>query len=73
MKTRLMEAFTDEIETKNTRAVKGIIRKKRKLWSSHRVLGSQLEGCGFVPRPMLDRIDVKAMPGQFLLVPGHLP
>ncbi len=58
-----MEAFTDEIETKNTRAVKGIIRKKRKLWSSHRVLGSQLEGCGFVPRPMLDGSGVKAMPG----------
>jgi len=33
------------------------------LWSSGRALGSQLEGCGFDPRPMLDGSGVKAMQG----------
>ncbi len=36
---------------------------KRKLWSSSRALGSQSEGRGFYPRPMLDGSGVKAMPG----------
>jgi hypothetical protein len=36
---------------------------QRKLWSSGRVLGSQSEGCGFDPRPMLNGNGVKAMPG----------
>ncbi len=37
---------------------------QRKLWSSGRVLSSQLElkGRGFDPRPMLDGIGIKAMP-----------
>jgi len=33
------------------------------MWSSGRVLGSQSEGRGFDPRPMLDGSGVKAMPG----------
>jgi len=34
-----------------------------KLWSSGRVLGSQSEGRGFDPHPMLDGNGVKTMPG----------
>ncbi len=40
-----------------------IIDSERKLWSSGRVLGSQLESRGFDPCPMLDGSGVKAMPG----------
>jgi len=36
----------------------------RKLWSSGRALGSQLDGCGFDPLPVLDGSGVKAMPGS---------
>jgi len=36
---------------------------KQKLWSSSRALGSQSEGHGFDPCPMLDGSGVKAMPG----------
>jgi len=36
----------------------------RKLWSSGRVLGLQLEGRGFDPRTMLDGSCVKAIPGE---------
>ncbi len=32
---------------------------ERKLWSSGRALGSQSEGCGFHPCPMLDGSGVK--------------
>jgi len=35
---------------------------KQKLWSSDRALGSQSEGCGCDPCPMLDGSGVKAMP-----------
>ncbi len=45
--------------------VQTIYNCKRKLWSSGRALGSQLEGCGFDPCPMLDGSGVKAMPGSF--------
>jgi len=34
----------------------------RKLWSSGRALGSQSEGRGFDPLPMLDGSGVKATP-----------
>jgi hypothetical protein len=34
------------------------------LWSSGRALGSQSEGCGFDPFPMLDGSGIKAMPGS---------
>jgi hypothetical protein len=37
---------------------------QRKLWSSGRALGSQLEVHGFDPCPMLDGSGVKAMPGS---------
>jgi len=37
---------------------------KQKLWSSGRVLGSQLEGRGIDPHPMFDGSGVKAMPGS---------
>jgi len=37
---------------------------QRKLWSSGRALGSQSEGRGFNPRPMLDGSGVKAMLGS---------
>ncbi len=37
---------------------------KRKLWSSGRILGSQLEGRGINPRPMLYGSGVKAMSGS---------
>jgi len=37
---------------------------KQKLWFSGRALGSQSEGRGFNPRPMLDGSGVKAMPGS---------
>ncbi len=37
---------------------------QQKLGSSGRALGSQSEGCGFDPRPMLDGSGVKAMPGS---------
>jgi len=37
-----------------------------KLWSSGRALGSQSEGRGFDPCPMLDGSGVKAMPGLIL-------
>jgi len=40
------------------------LNRKWKLWSSGRALGSQSEGCGFDPRPMLDGSGVKAMPGS---------
>jgi len=33
---------------------------KRKLWSSGRALGSQSDGCGFDPRPMLGESGVKS-------------
>jgi len=36
----------------------------RKPWSSSRALGSQSEGRGFNPSPMLDGSGVKAMPGS---------
>jgi len=36
---------------------------RQKPWSSGRALGSQSEGRGFNPRPMLDGSGVKAMPG----------
>ncbi len=36
----------------------------QKLWSSGRALGSQSEGRGFHPTPMLDGSGVKAMPGS---------
>jgi hypothetical protein len=36
---------------------------KGKLWSSGRALGSQSEGRGSNPHPMLDGSGVKAMPG----------
>jgi len=45
---------------------KSILNKEfdtRKLWSSGRALGSQSEGCGFNPCPMLDGSGLKAMPG----------
>jgi hypothetical protein len=38
--------------------------KKRKLWSSGRVIGSPQENRGFEPCRMLDGSGVKAMPGQ---------
>jgi len=41
-----------------------ILSSKQKLWSSGRALGSQSEGRGFDPRPMLDGNGVKAMPGS---------
>jgi len=37
---------------------------KRKLWSSGRAFGSQSEGRGFDPCPILDGSGVKAMPGS---------
>ncbi len=37
---------------------------KRKLWSSGRALGSQSEGRGFDPHPMLDGNGIKAMAGS---------
>ncbi len=37
---------------------------EQKLWSTGRALGSQSEGCGFDPYPMLDGSGVKAMPGS---------
>jgi len=37
---------------------------KQKLWSSGRALGSQSEGCGFDPCPMLDGSGVRAMTGS---------
>ncbi len=40
-----------------------LIQHWQKLWSSGRVLGSQSEGRGFDPHPMLDGSGVKAMPG----------
>jgi len=36
----------------------------RKPWSSGRAPGSQSEGRGFNPRPMLDGSGVKAIPGS---------
>ena len=41
-----------------------VIALRRKLWSSGRALGSQSEGRGFKPRPMLDGSGVKAVPGS---------
>jgi len=41
-----------------------MITPKRKLWSSGRALGSQSEGRGFDPCPMLYGSGVKAMPGS---------
>jgi len=37
---------------------------KQTLWSSGRALGSQSDGRGFDPCPMLDGSGVKAMPGS---------
>jgi hypothetical protein len=39
-------------------------QNKLKLRSSGKALGSQSEGRGFDPRPMLDESGVKAMPGS---------
>jgi len=38
-------------------------KKKQKLWSSDRVLGSRSKGRGIDPHPLLDGSGVKAMPG----------
>ncbi len=44
--------------------LQGLRAKKQKMWSSGRALGSQLEGRGFNPCPMLDGSSDKAMPGS---------
>ncbi len=46
------------------RSVSNYLNCNRKLWSSGRALGSQSEGCGFNPCPMLDGSGVKTMPGS---------
>ncbi len=51
-----MQSFTKKIKSR-------LGQSQQKLWSSGRALGSQLEGCGFNPCPMLDGSGVKAMPG----------
>jgi len=39
------------------------LNNKQKLSSSRRAIGSQSEGRGFKPCPLLDESGVKAMPG----------
>ncbi len=52
----------------NLRHIKKVLGNKQRLWSGSRALGSQSEGRGFNPHPMLDGSGVRAMNGS---IPTH--